>query len=159
MSLLSRWLALVLLALAGAALADDYALKDLRIEHAYARPTPPGARTGAVYFTVRNVGSAGDRLIAATSDAARAIELHRMTMDGNLMKMRAVRAIDIPAGASVALAADGYHAMLVDLVRPLRVGDRVPLTLVFEKSGRLDVVANVESQSGMAMHQGPAHAR
>jgi periplasmic copper chaperone A len=70
-----------------------------------------------------------------------------------------VRAIDIPARASVALGADGYHAMLVDLVRPLGVGDRVPLTLVFERSGTLDVVANVESSPGMTMHQGPAHAQ
>jgi len=145
---LSRWLAGALFALAGIAVASDYTLKDLRIEHPYARPTPPGARTGAAYFSVRNAGRVPDRLIAATSSAARSVELHSMTMEGNLMKMRAVTGIDIPAGGSVSLAGGGYHAMLVDLVKPLHAGDRVPLTLTFEKAGKIEVVASVEAASG-----------
>jgi periplasmic copper chaperone A len=136
-----------LFALAGVAAASDYTLKDLRIEHPYVRPTPPGARTGAAYFSVRNAGRVADRLIAATSTAARSVELHSMTMDGNLMKMRAVTGIDIPPGGTVTLATAGYHAMLVDLVKPLRVGERVPLTLTFAKAGSIDVVANVETAS------------
>jgi len=145
---LSRWLAGALFALAGIAVASDYTLKDLRIEHPYARPTPPGARTGAAYFSVRNAGRVPDRLIAATSSAARSVELHSMTMEGNLMKMRAITGIDIPAGGSVSLAGGGYHAMLVDLVKPLHAGDRVPLTLTFDKAGTIEVVANVEAASG-----------
>ena len=71
-----------------------------------------------------------------------------MTMEGNLMKMRAITGIDIPAGGSVSLAGGGYHAMLVDLVKPLHAGDRVPLTLTFDKAGTIEVVANVEAASG-----------
>ena len=133
--------------LAGAAmpsLAADYTLQDLRIAHPYARPTPPGARTGGAYFTVRNVGKAADRLTGVASPAARVVEIHSMTMDGTLMKMRPVAGIDIPPGGQVALGSGGYHVMLIDLVRPLAAGDKVPLTLTFERAGTVDVVADVE---------------
>ena len=128
------------------ALATDYTLKDLRIEHAYARPTPPGARTGGAYFTIRNAGRESDRLLRVSSPAAKRSEIHSMTMDGNVMRMRAVPSLDIPAGASVKLGGD-YHVMLVDLAHPLAIGDKVPLTLTFEKAGAIDVTADVEAAS------------
>jgi copper(I)-binding protein len=148
---LSRWLAVFAFAFAGAvafASAEDFARNDLRIDHPYLRPTPPGARTGAAYFTVRNVGRTADRLLGASTPAAKAVELHTMTMDGNVMRMRAVKAIDIPAGGEVALATHGYHAMLVDLAKPLKEGERVPLTLRFEHGGQMDIVADVEGAGG-----------
>ena len=147
MSPLSRWLAASTFAFAGAVgltLADDFSLHDLRIDHPYLRATPPGARTGAAYFTVRNVGSTADRLLGASTPAAKVVELHTMTMDGNVMRMRAVAAIDIPAGGKAALTTHGYHAMLVDLAKPLKEGERIPLTLRFEHAGTIDVIANVE---------------
>src|SRR5690242_6275586 len=85
------------------AFAHDYTVGTLEVEHAYARPTPPGARTGAVYLTVKNVGATADQLVKVASPAAQSVELHSMTMDGNLMKMRAVKALDIPPGKSVTL--------------------------------------------------------
>jgi len=133
--------------LAGAAvpsLAADYALRDIRIAHPYARPTPPGARTGGAYFTVRNAGKAADRLTRVASPAARVVEIHSMTMDGTLMKMRPVTGIDIPGGGEVALGSGGYHVMLIDLARPLAAGDKVPLTLTFDHAGTVDIVADVE---------------
>jgi copper(I)-binding protein len=133
--------------LAGAAvpsLAADYTLQDLRIVHPYARPTPPGARTGGAYFPVRNPGKAADRLTRVASPAARVVEIHSMTMDGTLMKMRPVAGIDIPGGGEVALGSGGYHVMLIDLTRPLVAGDKVPLMLTFERAGTVDVVADVE---------------
>ena len=148
---LPRWLAVLTFAFAGAVgttLADDFRLNDLRIDHPYMRPTPPGARTGAAYFTVRNVGSTNDRLVGASTPASKAVELHTMTMDGNVMRMRAVSAIDVPAGGKVALTTHGYHAMLVDLAKPLKEGERVPLTLRFERAGTIDVAASVESSTG-----------
>ena len=100
-------MALALLLATGSppALAHDYTLGNLRIEHPYARPTPPGARTGGAYLTIRNAGT-GCRSSAARRRrrSRRRRQLHSMTMEGNLMKMRAVAALDIPAGASVTLA-------------------------------------------------------
>jgi periplasmic copper chaperone A len=153
----NRRLAAALLFICGVAFADDSVVKGLRIEHAYARPTPPGARTAAAYFTIRNTGATADRLVRAASPAARSVELHNMTMDGNVMRMRAVPGIDVPPNASVALASGGYHAMLVDLVKPLAAGDRVPLALEFEKAGRIDVVAAVED--GAAPGHGATHGK
>ena len=147
--------------MAGAAtlsLAADYTLQDLRIAHPYARPTPPGARTGGAYFTVRNAGKAADRLTRVASPAARVVELHSMTMDGTLMKMRPVAGIDIPAGGQVVLGSGGYHVMLIDLARPLAAGDKVPLSLTFERAGTIDVVADVEPAAARgAPAQGTAH--
>ena len=139
-----------------ATLAHDYALKSLRIEHPTARPTPPGARTGGVYFTIRNDGRAADRLTHVASPAARAAELHSMQTKGNMMKMRAVDAVDVPAGSSVTFApGDGYHVMLLDIRHSLSAGDEVPLTLTFEKSGQVDIVAHVEAPaaSGGGAHR------
>ena len=141
---------------AAPALARDYALGNLRIEHPYARPTPPGARTGGAYLTIRNVGNAPDRLLRVVSPAAGAVELHTMTMDGNLLKMRAIAALDIPAGGTVTLGTGGYHVMLIDLARPLAKGDSVPLTLTFDKAGTIDVVADVEAVGAAAK---PAHGQ
>ena len=151
MSSLSRWLAAATLALAaavGVVRADDFAQNDVRIDHPYLRPTPPGARTGAAYFTVRNVGRTADRLLGASTPAAKTVEIHSMTMDGNVMRMRAVSALDIPAGGKVALTSHGYHAMLVDLARPLKQGERIPMTLRFERAGSMDIVASVEGAAG-----------
>jgi copper(I)-binding protein len=141
-----RWLvAGTLVLLAGPAVATDAVLGNLTIEHPYARPTPPGARTGGAYFTIANRGSAADRLLRVASPAAASVELHSMTMDGNLMKMRPVAGVDVPARGKVVLASGGFHVMLVDLRKPLVVGDSVPLTLHFDKAGSVDVVASVEA--------------
>ena len=128
-----------------AAYGHDYVIGNLRIDHPAARPTPPGARTAGAYFTIQNTGKTGDRLIRIASPAAASVELHSMTMDGNLMKMRAISGIDIPAGGKVALASGGYHVMLVDLSHPLVIGEKLPLTLTFEKAGSVDVSVWVEA--------------
>lgn len=129
---------------AGPAAAHEFALKDLRIGHPYARATPPGARTGGAFLTVENRGTQGDRLIAVASPVAAAAELHSMAMEGTVMRMRAVRTIDIPAGGKVALTPGGFHVMLLDLKQPLAVGERIALTLTFERAGTIDVAVDVE---------------
>lgn len=138
------------------ALARDYTLGTLRIEHPYARPTPPGARTGGAYLSIHNLGSNADRLLRVASPAAQSVALHSMTMEGNLMKMREVAALDIPGGATVTLGTGGYHIMLTGLVHPLDVGDTVPLTLTFEKAGPIEVSAHVEAAPATA-NAGHAH--
>ncbi len=142
-----------------AASAHDYTAGTLQIGHPFARATPPGAQSGGAFFTVHNAGHQADRLLAVASPAAAAAELHRMTMDGNVMKMRAVDAIDIAAGATVTLGTAGYHVMLTGLKHPLVAGQSVPLTLTFERAGRVDVSASVEPlvAGGSAPH-GAGHS-
>jgi len=127
------------------AVATDDPLHDLRIEHPYARPTPPGARSAAAYFTIRNVGNASDRLVSVASPVSKSAQVHSMTMDGNVMRMRALPSLDIPPDASITLAPGSYHVMLVGLSHPLAAGDKVTLTLTFEKAGKVDVSADVEA--------------
>ena len=142
----------------GIAAAHDYTLGVLRIEHPSARPTPPGARTGAAYFTIVNAGKNADRLVRAVSPVADAVELHSMAMDGNVMRMRAIAALDVPAGSSVTLGSGGQHVMLVGLKRPLVAGERIPLTLTFEKAGTVDVSAWVEAAPAGDGKGEPAHS-
>ena len=135
----------MLATLAGVAGARDYTLKDLSIVHPSARPTPPGARVGGAYFTLENRGRADDRLVHVESPVAGAAELHSMAMEGNLMKMRQLAALDVPAGAKVVLSPGGYHVMLVDLKRPLVAGQAFPIRLTFERAGTIEVSAQVEA--------------
>ena len=107
----------------------------------------------------RYTGSVPDRLVRVVSPAAATTELHAMTMDGNLMKMRPVAGLDIPAGSRVALGSGGYHVMLIDLERPLAAGDTVVLTLTFAKAGSIEISAPVEASAGAAAPaRTPAHA-
>ncbi|MEP6998086.1 MAG: copper chaperone PCu(A)C [Betaproteobacteria bacterium] len=132
--------------------AHDYQLQALRIDQPFARATPPGARTGGVYFTVENHGSQPDRLLRLSSPIAGVVELHQMAMDAGVMRMRAVTALDIRPGERLVLQPGGYHVMLADLNRPLHVGDSFPLTLAFEKAGSIEVNVVVESMAAGALH-------
>ncbi len=142
---------------AGAAQAHDFKAGDLRIDHPYATPTRPGLSTGAVYFRgIRNTGAVADRLLSASTPAAGRIEIHHMQMQGEVMRMRAVPALDIPADATVAMKhgmPDGHHLMLLDLKAPLKDGDRFPVTLTFEKAGVHTVQVWVQTpRTGMVDH-------
>jgi copper(I)-binding protein len=139
-------IALLLCAAAGAA------AQAVRVDHPYARATPPGARTGGVFFVLLNSAAGTDRLVAASSPAARSVELHQMAMDGGVMKMRAVPAIEVPGGGRVELKPGGYHVMMVDLRQPLKTGDRIPMTLTFERAGTLDIVVPVEAMGAAMPH-------
>ena len=145
----TRRLALLLLgafACAVPAQAHDFSAGDLVIDHPYAPPTPAGARTGAVYFrSIRNSGHDVDRLLGAHTPVAASVEIHRSKMDGNVMQMRAIDALDLPAGADVKLRHGGnLHVMLIDLKAPLRDGDRFPITLRFEHAGEKEVMVWVQ---------------
>jgi len=116
---------------------------EVRVEGAWVRAVAgPDANTAA-YLTLRNAGSAPDRLLGARCEAARATELHRTTIDdAGLAKMGRVEAVDLPVGRSVALEPGGYHLMLMG-AGPLAEGDTVRLTLLFEASGAVEVAAEV----------------
>lgn len=128
-----------------AANAHDYSAGDLKIDHPWARATPGAITTGAVYLSVTATGAAPDRLVAAATPRAAKAELHTQIMDGDVMKMRALSAIEINPGEPTMLKPGGMHIMLVGLTAPLREKDRFPLTLTFEKAGKVEVEVLVES--------------
>lgn len=126
------------------AAAHSFKLGDITIGHPYARPSIPGQQVGGGYLKLVNQGVAADRLVSATTAAAASVEIHSMTMEGDVMKMRPVDAIELPSGATVKLQPGGFHLMLMGLKAPLKAGDRIPLTLKFERAGEVVVTVNVE---------------
>lgn len=150
-------LAAVTAVYAAAAPAHDYQLRTLRIDHPFARATPPGARSGGVYLTVENNGNQTDRLLSVSSPVAGDVELHRMVQDAGVMRMRAVSGVDINAGDRLALEPGGYHIMLGNLKHPLHAGDSFPLRLEFEKAGSIEVQVAVESMTAAATHEHTHH--
>ena len=151
-----RPLAAVALALlwCSAAGAQDYKLGTLEIGHPWARATPPTAPAGGGYLTVTNKGTTEDRLISVKSPAAGAVQVHEMKMEGNIMRMREVEGgLAIPPGATVALAPGGLHLMMMGLREPLKQGERVPVTLVFEKAGSINVELAVIAMGATPSHE------
>jgi copper(I)-binding protein len=133
------------IALALAAAGTPLAAAPLRIETPWLRETPPAATTGAGYTLIRNPGRLEDRLLDAHSAVADNIEVHSMTMDGGIMRMRPVTGgLAIPPGGSVALRSGGYHLMLTGLKRPLRRGETVEIRLRFARAGSVPVRFRVE---------------
>lgn len=115
---------------------------------AWGRSSPKMAMAGAVYVVVENQGNQADRLIGASSAAAKTAEVHESYMDANsVMGMRPVEGgLEIPAGGKVELKPGGYHIMLMELVKPLEVGTKITVTLKFEKSGEITLEAEIRAQ-------------
>lgn len=137
--------------LAGTAAAHDYKAGSLTIGHPHTTAAP--GSNAAVYLTVRNDGAEADRLIAAKGDIAAAIELHTSSDESGAMQMRPVEAVEVPVGQTVALKPGGDHIMLIGLTAPLTENGMVPLTLVFEKAGEVQVEVDIQA-SGKHDHGG-----
>jgi copper(I)-binding protein len=114
----------------------------LTIEKPWARPAAIG-QMGVIYLTVRDTG-APDRLVGVNTPVAAEAQLHESKMDGNVMQMRPVEAAPVAAGQPLVLAPGGYHIMLMGLKQPLKLGDTVPVTLVFERAGAVSATATVQ---------------
>ena len=124
--------------------ADDVTAGDLVVTQAWSRATPGGAKVGGGYLTIENKGSAPDRLVGVASEASAKAEIHEMTMKGGVMTMRAVDGgLTIEPGKTVKLAPGGYHLMLTELKSSLKQGDKLPVTLEFEKAGKVKVMLDV----------------
>lgn len=122
------------------AYASDYDVGSIHITQPWARATPKAASAGAAYITVTNNGTAADRLSCVASDASAGCQIHNMTIDNGVMKMRPVDGgVEIPPGETVMLKPSGLHLMLVDLKHPLEPGKTVEATLQFEKAGSVKV--------------------
>jgi hypothetical protein len=115
----------------------------VKVTDVWARATVPGQSVAAAYLNVVSGGPAA--LVRAESPVAKTVELHEMKMDGSVMKMRAIPKIELPAGKPVKLEPGGLHVMLIDIKQPLKVGDKVPLTLVFDAGGKTEKV-NVDAE-------------
>ena len=120
----------------------------LEIKAPWARATPRQAQNDAAYLTI--VSPTTDRLTAASSPVAKKAEPHTMSMEGGVMRMRPLTAIDIPAGQTVTLSPGGTHIMLLGLTQPLREGQSFPLTLSFDHAGQREVTVVIEKAGAMA---------
>ncbi|GMG83217.1 copper chaperone PCu(A)C [Paralimibaculum aggregatum] len=146
-------LAAALLAAATPALAHEFTLGALVIDHPWARPNLPN-RPAAAYVEITNGGETADRLLAASSPAFETVELHTMEMADGVMKMMRVEAVELPAGATVALAPGRHHMMLFGAAGNFRPGDSFPMTLSFEAAGEIEVEVKVEMKPSSEMHGG-----
>ena len=111
------------------------ALAQIEIENPWSRATTPGAKIAAGYMTIRNGSAAPERLVGASSPLAAKVETHVTMKDGDIMRMREVKGYEIPAKGHFELKPGGAHLMLVDIKKPFKDGDRIPVTLRFEKAG------------------------
>src|SRR5205809_1119967 len=146
----SVFAALLLAALATAAStgarAEDYKIGNLQISQPWVRATPKGAAVAGGYLKITNTGTTPDRLLGGSTDAAKRFEIHQMSMDNGVMKMRELKnGLEIPPGATVELKPSSYHIMMQELAHPLAKGERVKASLTFEKAGKGDVEFAVEA--------------
>lgn len=126
---LRHWLCAASLTVLGTAQAFE-----VRIDDPWVRGTVSAQKATGAFMTVTAPSTA--RLVSATSPVAGVVEIHEMVMQDNVMRMRAIKGLDLPAGQPVALKPGGYHIMLMNLKQPLKTGETVPVTLTLEEGGR-----------------------
>ncbi|MEI3851725.1 MULTISPECIES: DUF1775 domain-containing protein [Ensifer] len=141
------------------AAADGAAkLGDLEISGGSVKAMLPGAKVGGGFLTIRNGGAGEDRLVAVESPAAARIEIHEMKMENDVMKMRKLDdGVAVPAGETVELKAGGLHLMFMDVKTPFKEGEAVPVTLVFERAGKVEATFPVGSAKGGEAAGGGKH--
>mgnify|MGYP000440745100 CR=1 FL=1 len=132
------------------------AVAALEVRDAWAAPTPGGVEVSAGYLTISNATTADDRMIAVATPRATSSEVHEMSMDGGVMRMRAVEGgLSVPAGETVALAPGGLHLMFFGVTQPLVEGESIPVTLTFANAGDIEVSLPVRrAASSDASHTG-----
>ncbi|QPF94810.1 copper chaperone PCu(A)C [Bradyrhizobium commune] len=154
MNKLSRIFALAALStavIAAPARAGDVKAGDLVITQAWSRATPGGAKVAGGFLTIENKGTAPDKLVAVSAEIAGKAEVHEMATDNGVMKMRPLdKGLIIEPGKTVKLAPGGYHLMLQDLKGAFKEGDKVPVTLEFERAGKVAVSLDVQGVGAQA---------
>jgi periplasmic copper chaperone A len=154
----SYFLKVVLVAALGlscTAHAQKAKVGSIEIEHAYTRATVPGQKVGGGFMKIENKGAA-DTLISASSPISGDVQLHEMAMDGNVMKMRQVKDIVVPAGGTVELKPGGMHIMFMNIKAPLKAGEAVPVKLKFAKAGEVEVKMPVDAMGSHGGQHGGA---
>ena len=143
-----------LVATATLAFAQSTGTSPVAVDHAWARATPGGATTAAVYMAISNKANIADRLTGGSSPSAEKVQVHETKMVNNVMEMHELSGgLPVPAMGSVTLKPGSYHVMLIGLKEPLKVGEKVALTLTFEKAGNVAVSALVQP---MGASEGPS---
>jgi periplasmic copper chaperone A len=127
------------------AFAHEFKAGQIVIGHPFARATAPAQPAGGGYLTLNNQGTTPDRLVSVRADVSSVVELHSMAMEGDIMRMRQVDAVDLPVGQKVELKPGGLHIMFIGLKAPFKAGDTFPVTLKFEKAGEVTVQVVVEA--------------
>ena len=142
------------------AFASSSAFAQITVDAAWSRATIPTTPIGVAYLTVTNKSNDGDVLIAASFVGAGRVELHEHIKQGDVMQMRQVKTIAVPAGQSVKLQPSGLHLMLMELKEPLKAGTTIALVLKFERAGEVKVDAVVRKLGDRGpddpTHHGPA---
>jgi periplasmic copper chaperone A len=141
-------------ALVGTASAETPASSGVAVTDAWARATPGGAKTGAVYLTLMNHGADGDRLVGVATPVADRAQLHVESVEDGIMKMRPLAEVEVKPGATAVLKPGASHVMLVGLKQPLKEGESFPLTLDFAKAGKQEVQVNVAKIGAMGPEGG-----
>ncbi len=126
---------------------------NVSVSDAWARATMPGQKVSGAYMKL--TADADAKLVGATSPAVPRVEVHEMRMDGDVMRMREVQAVDLPKGKTVSLEPGGYHIMLMNLAKPIAAGEVIPLTLTIESGGKrqtVEIKAEARMPGGMQHH-------
>lgn len=139
----------------GLANAQNAKVGSVQIENAYTRSTVPGQQAAGGFMKIENKGAA-DQLVSASSPVAGEVQLHEMAMDGNVMKMRQIKDIAVPAGGSVELKPGGLHLMFMNIKAPLTAGESVPVKLKFAKAGEVEVKMPVNAMGAQGAGHGGA---
>ena len=140
---------LLALAINGQVHAQIPDAKSIVIDHPWARATPTGAKTGAAYVTLINNGSSGDRLLAAKTPVADAVQFHSVSEENGVSRMREMRVVEVPPGGKVTFSPGEMHIMVVGLKQPLKEGQTFPLSLTFEKAGKVEVTVSIAKVGAM----------
>jgi copper(I)-binding protein len=130
-----------------------WAQASVQVQDPWARPTAQGQPVAGGFMRIVG-GATGDRLLSASAGVSERVELHTMSMDGDVMRMREVSAIEVPAGQTVELKPGGLHLMFMGLKAPLQAGTQFPVTLRFEKAGEVQATLRVEQRKTMNPHHG-----
>jgi periplasmic copper chaperone A len=136
------------------AMAHDFKIGALKIDHPWSRATPKGAKVAGGFMSITNTGTIPDRLIGGSAEFSALFEVHEMRMEGGVMKMRALeKGLEIKPGETVKLQPGGYHVMFMDLKGELNEGSTVKGTLIFEKAGKIEVEYKIEPRGSTGGHQ------
>jgi copper(I)-binding protein len=131
--------------------ATEAAASIIAVTEPWSRETAEGQNAGGAFMTIANTGTAADRLTGGSTPVAGRVEIHTMSMDGGVMRMRQLEeGLEVPAGGEVTLKPGSFHVMLMDLKQPLKAGDKVPLALTFAGAGTIETQLDVRPAGEMA---------
>ncbi|NPA12706.1 MAG: copper chaperone PCu(A)C [Aquificae bacterium] len=123
-----------------------YGKPKIEIEDPWVRAVPPNMKNSALFMEIENEGDEADVLLKVESDISKMVQLHKTVNENGVMKMVHIDKLVIPPHSEVKLKPGGYHIMLMGLKKPLKEGDKVKFTLIFKKSGKIQIEAPVKAK-------------